>query len=257
VPPSRTLLQLPAPPWIVGHRGAAGEATENTLSAFQRAIADGADMIELDVQLTADGELAVLHDWDLARLAGIPWLVEETRWADLQTLRLRTSGEREGEPVPTLEEVLAALPAEFPLNVEIKRRQAARGALCEALIAATAGRRNLLLSSFDHELLRELRRRAPAAALAPLASEHAADALAAARQLAAVSLHLGSRIAEGPVLAAAAAARLPVLAFTVNDAAAARALFSVGVAGVFTDFPGRLRRDLGGAKAREPRTDGI
>lgn len=253
------MLELPNPPWIVGHRGAAGEVTENTVPSFLRAVADGADMVELDVQLTADGELAVLHDWDLARMAGIPWKVEETRWADLQTLRLRTGGERggEGDRVPKLGEVLAALPAGFPLNVELKRRQTARGALCEALLAAIAGRPNLLLSSFDHELLHELRRRAPTAALAPLASEHAADALTAARQMGAVSLHLASRIAEGPVLAAAAAARLPVLAFTVNDAEAARALFRVGVAGVFTDVPGPMRRDLGDSRAREPRLGSI
>ncbi len=238
------MLDLPSPPWIVGHRGAAGEAVENTLPSFRRAVADGADMVELDVQLTADGELVVLHDWDLARLAGTPWQVEETRWEDLATLQLRGRGGEGGGSVARLADVLDALPPAFPLDVEIKRRRAERGALCEAVLAATAGRRNLLLSSFDHELLREVRRRAPGAAVAPLASEHALEALATAQRLGAVSLHVATRLADRALLAAAQAAALPVLAFTVDDAATARALFALGVAGVFTDFPGRLRAEL-------------
>ena len=91
-------LGLEAPPWIVGHRGAAGEAPENTLPSFLLAAQQGADMIELDVQLAADGELVVVHDWDLERLAGVPLVVEETaaaaEWAKGAVRRGKRTGTR-------------------------------------------------------------------------------------------------------------------------------------------------------------------
>jgi glycerophosphoryl diester phosphodiesterase len=63
------LLNLPPSPWIIGHRGASGESPENTLESFQLAVTQGACMIEMDLQLTADGHIVVVHDWTLERLA--------------------------------------------------------------------------------------------------------------------------------------------------------------------------------------------
>jgi glycerophosphoryl diester phosphodiesterase len=80
-------MTLPAPPWIIGHRGAAGERIENTLASFRLAIEQGADWLELDVQFAADGELVVVHDWDLRRLAGSALLIERSKWGDLEIAR--------------------------------------------------------------------------------------------------------------------------------------------------------------------------
>jgi glycerophosphoryl diester phosphodiesterase len=72
-----------ARPLLYGHRGASALSLENTLGAFARARTDGADGIELDVRLTADGELAVFHDEDLVRIAGRPGRVAQMSWREL------------------------------------------------------------------------------------------------------------------------------------------------------------------------------
>jgi glycerophosphoryl diester phosphodiesterase len=232
--------KLPPPPWIAGHRGAAGEAVENTLASFQLAIAQGADLLEFDVQLAADGALVVFHDWDLRRLAGARLLVERTSGAALREAKLRSAGV---EPrIPLLREVLAIRPPGMVLNVELKRRVADRASFAETLLAETAGHEPLLFSSFDWDLLAELRRRAPHVCLAPLASRWPGLLLEAGRNLRAWSVHAHRRIATRALVERATEGGRPVLVYTVNDAAEAKRLFAIGVTGVFTDFPGRLRR---------------
>src|SRR5690606_31538793 len=80
---------LPPPPWMLGHRGAPAEATENSVASLLAAAAAGADAIECDVQLTADGEPVVFHDWTLERLAAEPAVVEATPWRELRSRTLR------------------------------------------------------------------------------------------------------------------------------------------------------------------------
>lgn len=227
-------MRLPRPPWIVGHRGAAGEAPENTLESFALAVAQGADMIELDAQLTVDRQLVVVHD-HILRLGGEELRPEAAAFA---TFAARTPG------LPRLEDVLAALPSAFPLNIELKRERASRSDLVAA-IAPFAERPNTIVSSFDWPLLRALRDTAPHLALAALADREApADILAVAEQLGAWSLHVAAGRTQS-VLRELAAGGRPVLCYTVNDATEARRLFACGISGVFSDFPGRLRRSLG------------
>jgi len=134
-PSSETSLFCPkqgAPPLVFGHRGASAIETENTVAAFTRAMADGADGVELDVQRCASGEVVVFHDGDLARLAGRSGRISETPWRLLQKVQLRGGG-----TIPTLDEVLAALPPPALVNIELK----CEGLLpegCRALIEAVA-----------------------------------------------------------------------------------------------------------------------
>jgi glycerophosphoryl diester phosphodiesterase len=203
-------------------------------------------MLELDLQLTVDGVLVVVHDWDLMRLAGVPLVVEESGSAALRALAV---GFLAGVPcwLPRLDEVLAALPAALPLNLELKRRRASRERLSAALlpaIAASGGRERLLVSSFDWPLLALLRARAADLPLAPLAESDPKALLAAGRELAAASLHCHRGLATRTLVAAARRDGRPLLAYTVDEPKVARRLFAVGVAGVFTDRPGFLRRGL-------------
>src|SRR5688500_10163041 len=147
-------------------------------------------MVEVDVQLTRDGRLAVVHDLDLRRLARRRIVVERAALADLQAERLDETGEE--ARIPELDAALAALPPGFPVNVEIKRWSARRPLLAEAVATAIAGRANVLVSSFDWALLAEMKRRAPHLPLAPL-SEGDAGLLAAGRELGAWSLHCHRR----------------------------------------------------------------
>ena len=233
-------MKLPAPPWIAGHRGAAADALENTVASFLRAVEQGADLVELDAQLTRDDVLVLLHDSTYARVAGSTLSPEHATWDEVAALRLR-----DGSTPARLDALFATLPADFPVNVELKRSHAT----VERLAAAAARlveRPNTLVSSFDWPLLEATRALEPTLALAPIAGDEASvdDLRGAADRLGAWSVHV-SRGLSGRALAPLARDARPVLCYTVNDPAEARYLLDSGASGVFADSPGALRRALG------------
>jgi glycerophosphoryl diester phosphodiesterase len=105
---------------ILGHRGASADAPENTLPAFQLALSQGAEGIELDVRLCSSGEAVVFHDERLDRLTGRPGRVRETSWSVLRGLEVRTPAAPTTAAIPLLAEVLEALPRTAFINVELK-----------------------------------------------------------------------------------------------------------------------------------------
>jgi len=245
-------MKLGPPPWIAAHRGAE-PLLENTIPALRLAVEEGADLLEFDVQSTIDGALVLHHDPTLARLAGRPDLaVESATLHELAALELRHPqspapvGCAPGS-IPTLAELFAALPRDFPVNVEIKRQGFDIGHLAALALEATAGRENVLVSSFDLELLRELRRRSPEVRIAPLAHRLSPELERIGRELGAWSLHVAGGIARGNASSTRARHGPPLLVYTVNEASRARLLFARGVCGVFTDRPGALRAELGRA----------
>ncbi len=248
-------LGLPPPPWIVGHRGTSDAVPENTVESLRQAVAQKADMVELDLQLTRDGELVVHHD------LAISISEKERRPVGHMTLeevkRCRPVWKREGQAlayeIPTLGEVLAAAPAELPLNLEIKRYDpgADPARLIETLAEAIAGRDRVLVSSFDRPVLAEIRRRMPELPLAPLGGRTAewAELVELGRRLDAFSIHihrsLAASLGRRGELEPPAAKERPILAYTVNTVPEARRLLRLGVSGLFTDRPGELRDRLG------------
>jgi len=138
----------------LGHRGARGLAPENTLAAFQAGLAAGADGVELDVQRTVDGHLVVFHDDDLERITGVPGRLVDMPLARLLELDAGSyfSPQYAGERIPTLDEVLDALPAGCWVNIEAKRNTPGSDGL-EAAIVRVVRRRNLyghcVVSSFN------------------------------------------------------------------------------------------------------------
>ena len=111
-------------PIVIAHRGASGLAPENTLAAFHKALEVGADAIELDVRLTEDGRVAVIHDRRLDRTTTGNGPVGTCTLTELKSLDAGSwyGPEYKGERVPTLEEVFEALPGDFPIYVEMKAR---------------------------------------------------------------------------------------------------------------------------------------
>jgi glycerophosphoryl diester phosphodiesterase len=107
---------------VIGHRGAAALAPENTLSAVERALEDGADWVEIDVQETADGEVVVQHDSDFMKVAGSRLKVWEATFAQLRELDIGSwfGPEFKGEPVATLEEVLRRAKGRAKVVIELK-----------------------------------------------------------------------------------------------------------------------------------------
>jgi glycerophosphoryl diester phosphodiesterase len=234
-------LELGPRPWIVGHRGASGEAPENTIESFLLAIEQGAVMIELDLQLTRDGRLVALHDWDLLRTAGSETVGESATVAEIQALNVGRYQDR-AATAPTIEEIFGALPAQFPLNLELKCRHADHQMYAAALASAVAEREQLLISSFDWDLLRRVRASLPEVPLGILSDEPAARVLATERDVGAASIHCNHERMTKAFVDEASRVGLPVLVYTVDDAAVARAQFAIGVAGVFTNYPSAMRK---------------
>jgi glycerophosphoryl diester phosphodiesterase len=231
-------LDLGPRPWIVGHRGAPGEAPENTIDSFLRAIEQGAVMIELDLQLTRDNRLVALHDWDLLRTAGSEIVGERATVAEIQGVNVGRYQWR-AATAPTIEQIFEALPPDYPVNLELKCRHADHRRYAAVLERAIAGRPRLLISSFDWNLLLVVRALLSEVAIAPLSEEPLPDVLAAARELRAASVHCQAESMTKAFVVDAAHSGMPVLVYTVDDPAIAAAQYKMGVAGIFTNVPGR------------------
>ena len=152
---------------IVAHRGASAQAPENTMEAFRLGVEAGADAIELDVHLTADGELAVIHDETLDRTTDRTGRVAEQTMAQIREADAGATFARPGDSglpfagrgltVPTLAEVLAWLPDGVGLVIEIKARAAA-DAVVEAVGGhGVRGSGRLAVISFDEVAIERVR----------------------------------------------------------------------------------------------------
>jgi glycerophosphoryl diester phosphodiesterase len=153
---------------ISAHRGSSGSAPENTLAAFHLAVKQGVDMIELDVRLTADRHLVVFHDRRLGRTTGGAGPIWTKTLAELRGLDAGAwlSQRFRGEKIPTLHEVFRAVPRKVAINVEVKtdgdpRKKTDLEAVLLAAICPEAEERTILVSSFNHAVLRRLHKRAP------------------------------------------------------------------------------------------------
>jgi glycerophosphoryl diester phosphodiesterase len=138
-------------PLRIGHRGAAGYAPENTISSVEKAIALGVDAVEIDVQITRDGALAVMHDCTVDRTTDGHGYVRDLLLEDLR--RLRTSSG--GQPVPTLAEVLGAINGRAALMIEMKASGIA-APVAEAVRQAHF-RSRVFYASFQHDDLLQVR----------------------------------------------------------------------------------------------------
>lgn len=226
---------------VIGHRGAAGHEPENTLRSFRRALELGADGLELDVRLSADGELVVFHDAALQRVTdGRGPLVRCT----LAQLRACDAGK--GERIPTLREVFELVDRRALINIELKARGTARPV--EALIGEFIAQRgwapeHFLVSSFLRGELALLRD--PRVRRGVLFTRPGIGWTTLARRLDAWSVHPRARWTGARFVRAAQQRGWRVIPFTVNDPAELARLRLIGVDGVFTDFPDRVRAATG------------
>jgi glycerophosphoryl diester phosphodiesterase len=240
---------------VIAHRGASGSAPENTLAAFELAASQGADAIELDVRLTADGVPVVIHDDTLDRTTGGHGQVRARSLAELREMdageRFTLDGGRSfpfragGVRVPTLSEVLRRLPR-MPLLLDLKE-SVAQGAVRLVLLEEGAAERCVLASEY-HSALQAFRE--PPFVLGASGREVGAlyRAVLLRRVPASVpyrmlSVPLRYRGLPVPTRAFVAAARglgCPVHVWTVNDRATALMLWGRGVAGLVTNLPAAI-----------------
>jgi glycerophosphoryl diester phosphodiesterase len=147
---------------VTAHRGSSAKAPENTLSAIRRAVDDGADFAEIDVQETADGVIVVLHDSDLMRIAGVNKKIWETPFAEIRTMDAgsRFSKQFAGEPIPTLEQAIDSARGKIKLNIELKFNGHEKR-LAERAVEIITGRKfeeNCIVTSLNYEGLLRVRK---------------------------------------------------------------------------------------------------
>ena len=240
-------------PRVIGHRGSAATAPENTAAGFRRAAADRVPWVEFDVRLAADGVPVVIHDATLRRTAGLGGRVAERGSAELSRVDVgrRFGRAFAGETIPTLADTCALLGAlGLGANVEIKPEPAGGAAAARAVAHVLdrhwpAALPAPLVSSFDWSALATLAAEAPHWPRGLLMRRPPRDWPGWARRLGVASLHVGDGGLDRSTVAALKASGLPVLVYTVNRVARARRLFVWGVDAVFSDRPGALLRALG------------
>ncbi|MDJ0852386.1 MAG: glycerophosphodiester phosphodiesterase family protein [Myxococcota bacterium] len=247
--------ESPQRPLVIAHRGASAHRPENTLPAYALAVEQRADMIEIDLHLTRDGAVVIAHDEALGGLGGVGEIADAT----LDEVRALDAGG--GEQVPTLDEVLDAFGSAIPFNLELKWASAGLYPGLEELALEAVRSRGLLartlFSSFQDAVLARLRALEPAARLAFLVSPRdAGRALERAGAVGAEALNPWFRLATGDLIEAAHAAGLTVFPYTVDPEDEMRRLLGLGVDGLFTNHPGRMRRLVGAPTGIPPAGDG-
>ncbi len=258
----------------IAHRGARSLAPENTLAAAEAGLAAGADMWELDVQMTADGELILLHDDDLKRTSNVetvfptrrPWHVASFTLAEIRQLDFGSwfnatdpFGEIRaghvsavaqqsfvGVAAPILREALEWTRAhQWRVNVELKDLHGAAGedTFVErviALIEELAMEEQVLISSFNHDYVRRAKAANPHIRAGALTGRAMRDVAQYIRQLGADAYNPHVSVITPAEIRALRAEGIDVYVYTVNDEETMWELVRAGASGIFTDYPQRL-----------------
>lgn len=270
---------IPQLPSNIAHRGARSLAPENTIAAARKGLEAGADMWELDVQLTADVELIVMHDGGLARTSDVkkrfpdrrPWRVSNFALAKIQTLDcgswfnekdpfgqikagVVSAGDQHsyfGERAPTLREALRfTLDNDWRVNVELKDLPSwDKGELmvrkAVALVAEMGMEDRVMISSFNHDYLRQVRALTARIAIAVLSVWAIRKPARYLAHMEAQAYNPRKSAVRAGTVRALRSAGFDVYVWTVNDEKTMRRLISMEVSGIITDFPQTLAKILG------------
>ena len=219
---------------VVGHRGDGTGAGENTVPAAERAFAAGADMVEVDVQLSADGAVVLMHDATVDRTTDGAGCVGALTFEELSAL------DAGGAPVPTLSELFAA--TDGGVNVEVKLHDTDGcpaqdlDALADAVVAAIeadAGARPIVVSSFELGVLQRIRATAPTVRIALLSTTP--DAIDVATSEGFEQVNLLAAVVSARTMRQVRAAELDVHVRTIDGEDTVRDFLGRGVDGVITD----------------------
>jgi len=258
-------------PRLFAHRGASGEAPENTMAAFRRAVEVGVTYVELDVHATRDGQFVVIHDETLERTTNGQGKVQEHTLAELQQLEAgywfsRDAGQHfpfraTGVRISTLAEVLRGFPG-LRFTVEIKPAEPAIEELVIAVVRDCGRVEDVILASEHDRVITRVRELAPDMATSFAAGEVAdfiqrvSTGQFAAYHPVGLALQIPPEFHDIPLVtaetvAAAHTLGLEIHVWTINEPREIERLLDLGVDGIMSDFPGRLRAVTHGAINRK------
>ncbi len=245
---------------IIGHRGASHDAPENTLSSFKLGYKQNADGDELDIHLTKDGKVVVMHDFDTARTGGVPKKVAEQTLEELRQQDIGKWGEWKdkgfSEKIPLLSEVLELIPEGKRLFIEIKCGPEILPELERVLKAAHKKPKQTVIIGFGYETMKQAKVTFPKLQVYWLHSYSAdkktkqypkvEDLIAKARAAKIDGLDLNSKFPmDKNFVQKVHDAHLKLYTWTVDDPAVAKEECAAGVDGITTNRPGWLREQLG------------
>jgi glycerophosphoryl diester phosphodiesterase len=229
---------------VIGHRGCAAHAPENTLAGLREAAARGVTWVEIDVCLLGDGTPVIIHDATVDRTTNGRGALADLDWARVAQLDAGSwfSAKFAGERVPRLDQALAEVGAlGVGLNLELKThaKEGARlvGAAVPMLQAAGLPHAKLLVSSFDHTALAAFRAAAPDRAIAVLYRDIPLRWQLTASALKAVAINASYRHATEAAVRSVKAAGLDVYLYTPRVPGEVAPMWAWGVDGVFADDP--------------------
>ncbi len=220
---------------VIGHRGAMGHETENTLASVQKAMDLGVDMLEIDVFKIESGEIVVFHDERVERLTNGGGSIEEYNISDVRKLRLEGN-----HKIPMLQDVLKLINNKVRLNIELKGANTADRVnfIVNTYIAKNGWEpNNFLISSFNWDELRAMRKLNKEIAIAVLTEDDPIDAIPLAKELNAeainpdftrLTLENANKIKE---------AGFKIYTWTLNEEEGIDQMKKLGVDGIFTDYP--------------------
>ena len=237
---------------IFAHRGASGYAPENTLTAIKKAIEMKADGIEIDIQLTKDGKIVVIHDWKVDRTTTGRGYVYELNFDYIRSLDAGEWYTKDfvGEVVPTLEEVLEILPKDMMLNIEIKdiarRHSNIEEKMLEVLKKYPEKLDNIIISSFHHDKIKRLQELEPKLKLALLTGSEfiEIEKYLSVNDLNSYSYHPEKNFISRETVKTLHEKGIKVFVWTVNKEEDLEYLISIGIDGIITNYPDIMKELL-------------
>ncbi|TNE73314.1 glycerophosphodiester phosphodiesterase [bacterium] len=233
-------------PLIIAHRGASSIAPENTFSAFSKAAELGATSFELDIQLSKDLELVVIHDFNLKRTTNFRGNISQFNWDELQKADAGSWKNEtfKGECLPLLRNVLLSFP-NTAINIEIKKESVSLSApiIEEKLISLIQELdcfNRIFVSSFSYKALRTVKQIEPRLKTGLLFNRKffgKEDVVKLTQLHHASFFHCSYREATEQRIQLLNEAQIPIFVYTVNDVSLAKKLWNMGVQGFFTDNP--------------------
>lgn len=224
-------------PLVIAHRGDTKAAVENTLPAVESALRMGVDGVEVDLQLTRDGEIVIFHDKDLKRLAEKDGLVAKTDLARLREIRLGQA------TIPTLGELLDLVGDKALLNLEMKSRDRLGGSLAGKLTDTLKSfhlHDSILVSSFHPVNLWNIKKLAPTLRRGYLFHDHLALHKRILPGIRPFSLHAPLPYVSQSLIHSSHQANRRFFVWTINEEDDMRKCIKAGVDGIITDEPQSL-----------------